>query len=434
MNVTELINKKANGNELTENEIKYLIENYTNGEIPDYQFSSLLMAIRIKGMSKKEIQYLTQSYIDSGDVVDFGDSFVVDKHSTGGVGDKTSIVLAPLMASLGIKVGKISGRGLGFTGGTVDKLESIKGFSIELPKEKFISNTIEKGISLIGQLPNLTPADKKIYALRDVTSTVQSMPLITASIMSKKLANGANMILLDVKTGKGSLNETLKDARVLANEMNSVAKLLNRKAVSIITNMNEPLGHQIGNANEIKESVDTLKGEGPKDLEELCIFFAAKALVEKDNINFTEAKKLAKNNLYNGKAYEKFLEWVKLQGGQTKEIENGTFFKPENTYEVKAPLEGYINIIDASQLGMIVIELGGGRKVKEDKLDYQVGIELIKKQSDKVKKNDLVAKFYYNKKTTLEKIRELENKLFENSIKIVKKKPKKSKTIIEIIE
>jgi len=434
MNVTELINKKANGKELTENEINFLIENYTNNKIPDYQFSSLLMAIRIKGMSKREIQYLTQSYIDSGDIVDFKKNFVVDKHSTGGVGDKTSIILTPLMASLGIKVGKISGRGLGFTGGTVDKLESIKGFSIELSKEQFIANTIDKGISLIGQLPNLTPADKKIYALRDVTSTVQSMPLITASIMSKKLANGASMILLDVKTGKGSLNETLKDARTLAKEMNSVAKLLNRKAVSIITNMNEPLGHQIGNANEIEESVETLRGNGPSDLENLCIFFAAKALVAKEDINFSEAKKLAKNNLYNGKAYEKFLEWIKLQGGQITEIEKGTFFKPQNIYEIKATSDGYINIIDASQLGMIVIELGGGRKVKEDKIDYQVGIKLIKKQSDKVKKNDLIAKFYYNNKTTLDKIKNLENVFFDKSVNIVKKKPKKSKTIIEIIE
>lgn len=395
MNIIEIINKKKYKQELTEEEIRYFVQGYVDNKIKDYQISSLLMAIVLNGMNLDETTYLTKAIIDSGEVLDLSKikGIKVDKHSTGGVGDKTTLVLLPLLASVGVKTAKLSGRGLGHTGGTIDKLEAIEGFNTSIKNEDFINQVNKINAAIAGQTGNLCPGDKKLYALRDVTGTVDSIPLIASSIMSKKIASGSDVILLDVKVGSGAFMKTLDDARILAKTMVEIGHRLNRKVICLLTNMDEPLGYAVGNNVEVEEAVNTLKGHGPKDLEELVLDIS-KILATKANVFKTEkdAYKILKENLHNNKAYDKFLEIVKYQGGNP----NFKLNKPKHIIEVKSLNEGYIKHIDALEIGLIACDLGAGRKTKEDKIDMEVGIVLNKKVGDYVKVDDVLGYIYSN--------------------------------------
>ena len=370
MRVVDIINKKVEKKPLTKEEIFFIVNEYVANNIPDYQISALLMAIRLNNMNDEETAYLTEAMMNSGEVInwDFLHRTIVDKHSTGGVGDKVSIVLCPLLASLGLTIAKMSGRGLGHTGGTLDKLESIKGFNVFLSEKQFKENVEKYNIAIIGQNEKLVPADKKLYALRDVTGTVQSMPLIASSIMSKKLATGSNCILLDVKCGNGAFMKNINDAKKLGNLMISIGRKLNRNIAVEITNMEQPLGRTIGNKIEILEAIDTLKGKGP-------------------------IKKAIDSN----KAYEKFLEWIKSQNGDISIFDNPNWFNPKFKYEVKSKNEGYLKINSAIAFGLVAMKLGAGRKSKEDSIDYEAGIYLNKTSNDYVKKNDVLFTLYSSK-------------------------------------
>lgn len=399
MNIIEIITKKKDKKILSKKEIFYVIESYVQGKIEDYQMSSLLMAICINGMTGEETSYLTEAMLKSGDEMNL--SFIegkkVDKHSTGGVGDKTTLVLAPLVASCQVPVAKMSGRGLGFTGGTIDKLESIQGFQTALKEEEFKKQVKEIGVAIASQTGNLAPADKKIYALRDVSGTVESIPLIASSIMSKKLASGADQLVMDVKVGKGALMKTLKDAEELAHTMISIGNHHKKDVCCFLTNMKEPLGYAVGNGLEVLEAIETLKGNGPKDLEELTLTLAAQMISMGKSISFEEAKKEAYENLKNGNAYQKFLQLVQYQHGNIQQIALS-----EKQKEICSPVSGYLHEIDPLKIGMLVKELGAGRMTKEDKINYGVGIVLAKKVGDYVNKGDKLLTIYYEKEPNVD--------------------------------
>lgn len=401
MHMLDLIDKKKKGKRLSKEEIYYIVQGYTEGKIPDYQISALLMAIYFQGMDAEETRMLTMAMVESGDQVDLSGikGIKVDKHSTGGVGDKVSLVVIPLVASLGIPVAKMSGRGLGHTGGTIDKLESIEGFDIGLSMEKFMENVNTYKMAIVGQTGDLTPADKKLYALRDVTATVDSIPLIASSIMSKKIASGSDAIVLDVKVGNGAFMKTLDDARALAKAMVSIGEGLGRKTVAVLTNMNEPLGNEVGNANEVREAIRTLKGEGAQDLVNVSVTIAGHmAVLGGAFASIEEAEIAIRENMKNGKALEMLKTLVKIQGGNPAQIENPELLP---TAKISVPViakeNGFIHEIKAEEIGTAAMLLGAGRETKEDIIDYAAGITLLKKVGDEVKEGEVLCTLYTNR-------------------------------------
>ncbi len=401
MRMVDLIAKKRDHIELTTEEIEWMIRNYTDKVIPDYQMSAFLMAVVFNGMTPAERLALTQAMVGSGEVVDLSaiEGIKVDKHSTGGVGDKTSLILGPLVASMGVPVAKMSGRGLGHTGGTLDKLESISGMTIELDMERFIEQVNEIKLAIIGQTGNLAPADKYLYALRDVTATVESIPLIASSIMSKKIAAGADAIVLDVKFGAGAFMKTLEDAKQLAQAMVEIGRDAHRQTVAFLTDMNQPLGLAIGNALEVKEAIETLKGHGPKDLEELVLQLASQMVVlAKKAPDVETAYEQLKEKLHRGEAFNKFKEFVQAQGGDVAQIENPDLLpKADSIIPVKASQSGYVHQIDALSIGLAAMKLGAGRATKDDMIDMAVGVVLDKKVGDSVGEGDVLAYIHANR-------------------------------------
>ncbi len=402
MRMYDIIRKKRDGGELSEREIAWFIQNYVAGNIPDYQVSALCMAIYFQGMSVEETTALTFAIRDSGEKLDFSGihGLRVDKHSTGGVGDKTSLVVAPIVASLGVKVAKMSGRGLGHTGGTVDKLEAIPGFKTNLPIEEFKEIVNRVGIAIVGQNAELAPADKLLYALRDVTATVDSLPLIVSSIMSKKLAADDDCIVLDVKTGSGSFMKTLEKSRELASQMVEIGKRAGKRMRALITDMDTPLGYAIGNSLEVVEAIHTLQGKGPKDLETLCIALAANILYLAEKGEYAACEEMAKEAIVSGKALQTFADMVEAQGGNKAWILNPNLF-PKATYSqtVAAEKEGYITKVDTESYGVASLLLGAGRNTKEDVIDFTAGITLCAKRGDYVKKGDSLAILYSGKES-----------------------------------
>lgn len=434
MNIVELIKKKRDGESLRLNEINFLISNYTNGNIPDYQFSSLLMTILLKGMNSDETSALTNSMLNSGKILDLSylKGYKIDKHSTGGVGDKTSLIIAPIVASTGIFVPMISGRGLGHTGGTLDKLESIPGFRTDLSLSNAISVLKKCGAILIGQTKEIAPADKMIYALRDVTATVESIPLITASIMSKKLAEGINGLVLDIKTGNGAFMKSQKDSIELANSLINTAKSFDKKVIAFITDMNQPLGNYVGNWLEVYESIHVLRGEIKNDLSELSIKLAgAMIYLGKKAKSIQDGEKIARQKIENGEAFKKFVEIVKLQGGEINYIDNPDQY-PKSIYiqKIKSVRRGYIETINTYNIGMASLELGAGRKTKEDKIDPKAGIIFFRKIGDYVNKGDIICELHSDSKS---KIKSAED-IFVSSIKFSNTKPTLPKLIKKVIE
>ena len=405
MRMYDLIHKKREGEALTTEEIQYIVKGYVDGSIPDYQMSALLMAIYFKSMNDVETATFTNEVAHSGEMIDLSkiDGVKVDKHSTGGVGDKTTLIIAPIVASYGVKVAKMSGRGLGHTGGTVDKMESIPGMKTTIENKEFIDIVNRVGVAVIGQSGNLAPADKKLYALRDVTATVDSIPLIATSIMSKKLAAGNDAILLDVKTGSGAFMKTIDDSIELAKKMVSIGKHAGKNTVALITEMDIPLGTMIGNSLEVKEVVKTLKGEGPEDLTKVSIDLAANMLYLAGKGDIDECRDLARKAIENNQAYEKFLEFVEAQGGDITYLQNlEKFEKAKYSREVKATKDGVIHHMNTEGIGTASVVLGAGRKTKEDEIDFAAGIELALKTGDKVKVGDTLAILYTNNESSLD--------------------------------
>lgn len=403
MRMYDLIAKKRNGYELTDNEIKFMIDGYVKNEIPDYQMSAMLMAIYFKGMNDREISTMTNIIAHSGDMVDLSsiDGIKVDKHSTGGVGDKTTLIVAPIVASYGIKVAKMSGRGLGHTGGTVDKLESIPNFKTTLSEQEFFDIVNKIGLCVIGQSGNLAPADKKLYALRDVTATVDSIPLIASSIMSKKLAAGNDCIVLDVKTGSGAFMKSLDDSILLAQKMVTIGENSGKKTVALITNMDIPLGNAIGNSLEVIEAVKTLHNQGPSDLTEVCINLSANMLYLANKGTLKQCIELAGKALQDGSAFNKFVEMVEAQGGDISVIKDtDKFAKAPHSYNMLAQKEGYIIHIDTEKCGIASVVLGAGRETKDSDIDLYSGIIINKKVGDYVSQNDIIATLYSSKEET----------------------------------
>ena len=432
MRIVDIIKKKRNGLKLNKKEIDFFINGYVSGEIPDYQASSLLMAILLKGMDKEETANLTFAIRDSGDKLDFSqiDGVRVDKHSTGGVGDKTSLIIAPIVASLGVKVAKMSGRGLGHTGGTVDKLESITGYKTELSNEEFIKQVNEIGISIVGQSANLAPADKKLYALRDVTGTVESLPLVVSSIMGKKLCADDDVIVLDVKCGSGAICKTLKESKELASLMVEIGKKAGKKMLALITNMDKPLGNAIGNSLEVKEAIETLKGKGPKDLTEICMILASNILYIAGKGSLTECETAVMQSIKDGSALNKLIELVKAQGGDENLIKNPeNFVKAKYSREIYSPYDGYIIKTDTEGYGNASLMLGAGRNSLEDKIDYTAGIILSKKTGDKVNKGELIATLYSNTNCF-----DNAEKLFLLSTVIGEFKPKNKPLVLDVVK
>jgi len=413
MDIIQIITDKKDKKALTKEQIHYFIKGYLDKTIEDYQASALLMAITINGMNSEETAYLTEEMRVSGEVWDLSDipGLKIDKHSTGGVGDKVSLILGPLVASCGAKMAKMSGRGLGHTGGTLDKMESIPGMKINLTKDEFKKQVKEIGVAIIGQSKDIDPADKKIYQLRDVTGTVESIPLIASSIMSKKLASGADCILLDVKCGKGAFMKNYEDAKKLAIEMVNIGKQLKKNVKAEITDMNQPLGKAVGNSLEIKEVIETLKGNGPKDLEEICLSSGAILLCQAELFkNVEDAKKALVENIKNGKAFEKFKEFVKAQGGDVDYIDHPEKFPvAKNLIEIKSEKEGYIKTIDALSIGFGSCHLGGGRMKLTDTIDMSAGIILNKKVGDFAKKDELLCTLHTNKENVESIIEQVKN-------------------------
>ena len=433
MNIIDIIAKKRDGKELNTDEINFFIKDYTNNNIEDYQAAALVMAIYINGMSYRETKDLTMAMASSGDMLDLSElgENVVDKHSTGGVGDKVTIILAPLIASLGIPVAKMSGRGLGYTGGTADKIEAIPGYNTGISEKEFIDNVKNIGISLITQTLNLAPADKKIYALRDTIACTESIPLIASSIMSKKIASGANKIVLDVTCGFGAFMKNIEDARELSKTMIEIGNLANRETVCVITNMNEPLGFAVGNSIEIIEAIEFLQGKMPEDLKQVVLELGAYMIkLAGKGSNIEENKKMLLENIQNGKAYNKFIELVQNQGGDIEYVKDVTKFeKAKIIQEVISTTEGYVQESNAEEIGKLSCDLGAGRKTKKDKIDLQVGIILNKKIGDFVNKGDKLATIYAN---DIEKAKDTENEI-RRIYKIGKEKIEEN-TIIDIIE
>ena len=401
MRMVDLILKKRNGGELNEEEIRFIIEGFTNETIPDYQMSALSMAIFFNGMTERETAALTMEMVKSGDVIDLSNiqGKKVDKHSTGGVGDKISLIVAPLVASIGIPVAKMSGRGLGHTGGTIDKLESFPGFNVELTEEQFTKQVNDIKMSIIGQTGNLTPADKRLYALRDVTATVDSIPLIASSIMSKKIAAGADSIVLDVKTGSGAFMKSFDDAKALAEEMVAIGKNVGRQTVAVITDMDQPLGFEIGNANEVKEAIEVLSGKDVNDLKTIALTIAGHmAVLGEFYPTFDEAYADLEKRMTDGHALEVFRQFVAAQGGDASLVDDLSKL-PQAKYETTfvAKQAGYVESIIADEVGVAAMLLGAGRATKEDQLDFAAGITLEKKVGDKVEAGDVIAVLRSNK-------------------------------------
>ncbi|MBA5851320.1 pyrimidine-nucleoside phosphorylase [Clostridium sp. cel8] len=414
MRMVDIIEKKRDGGELTTEEINFFIEGYTKGTIPDYQASSLAMAIYFQDMTDRERADLTMAMVKSGETIDLSaiDGIKVDKHSTGGVGDTTTLVLAPLVASLDVPVAKMSGRGLGHTGGTIDKLESVKGFHVELEKDEFIDLVNKNKVAVMGQSGNLTPADKKLYALRDVTGTVNSIPLIASSIMSKKIAAGADAIVLDVKTGSGAFMKTEEDSEKLAHAMVKIGNNVGRNTMAIISDMSQPLGFAIGNALEVKEAIDTLKGNGPEDLTELVLTLGSQMVVlSKKAKTLEEAREKLLESIKNGKALEKFKTFLKNQGGDEAVVDNPEKL-PQAKYKIPVPAKrsGFVSNMVADQIGIAAMLLGAGRATKEDKIDLAVGLVLNKKVGDKVEKGESLMTIYSNR----EDVEDVKKKIYEN--------------------
>lgn len=414
MRMVDIIEKKRDGQELTTAEINFFIEGYTKGEIPDYQASALAMAIYFQDMNDRERADLTRAMVESGDTIDLSaiDGVKVDKHSTGGVGDTTTLVLAPLVASLGVPVAKMSGRGLGHTGGTIDKLESIAGFHVELTREQFIDLVNRDKVAVIGQSGNLTPADKKLYALRDVTGTVNSIPLIASSIMSKKIAAGADAIILDVKTGDGAFMKTQEDAEELAHAMVRIGNHVGRKTIAIISDMSQPLGFAIGNALEVKEAIETLQGKGPKDLTELVLTLGSQMVILAGKAKTSEeAKEMLLDAIHSRKALAKFKEFLANQGGDASIVDDLTKL-PQAKYKIELPAKqsGYISRMVADEIGVASMILGAGRATKEDVIDLAVGLVLHKKVGDKVEEGESILTIYSNR----ENVEDVKQKLYDN--------------------
>lgn len=414
MRMVDLIEKKRDGHELTTEEINFIIKSYTDGSIPDYQISALTMAIFFKGMTEQERADLTMAMVNSGDQIDLSkiQGIKVDKHSTGGVGDTTTLVLGPLVAAVGVPVAKMSGRGLGHTGGTIDKLESVKGFHVEIENSEFIELVNKNKLAVIGQSGNLTPADKKLYALRDVTATVDSIPLIASSIMSKKIAAGANAIVLDVKTGAGAFMKTLDDSRELAKAMVRIGNNVGRKTMAVISDMSQPLGYAIGNALEVKEAIDTLKGEGPEDLTELCLTLGSHmVLLAEKAKSLKEARMLLENAIENGTALEKLKIFLESQGGDSSVVDDPSKLpQAKYQFELEAKADGYVSEIVADEVGTAAMLLGAGRATKDSVIDLAVGLVLRKKIGDKVTKGESLVTLYSN----FEDVSEIKEKLYEN--------------------
>ena len=422
MNIVDIINKKRLKNELTDEEIKYVVNGYLSDEIKDYQMSSLLMAILLNDMTNNEIFSLTKYMAESGtqlDLTSLGDN-VVDKHSTGGVGDKTTLIITPIVASCGVKVAKMSVKGLGHTGGTIDKLESIPGFKVNLTEEEFLNQVNDINAAITSQTENIAIADKKIYALRDVTGTVESIPLIASSIMSKKIALGAKKLVLDVKVGTGALIKNYADAKRLSQIMIDIGKHNNMEVICVLTNMDIPLGNNIGNSLEVEEAIEILKDNKQNSLRDLCIELSSHMVSLGLNINYEQAKNKVIENLENGNAYNKFLEIIKYQKGNIESLP-----KSINKYEIKSMTEGYLTNMDAYKLGILSMSLGAGRKNKEDKIDYSAGIIVHKNINEYINKEDKIMTLYTNKKIT-----KVDNSIF----KISQDRTRNKQLIIEIIK
>lgn len=404
MRMVDLIAKKRSGEALTKEEIKFMIADYVSGHIPDYQMSAMLMAICFQGMTDEETAIMTLEVAHSGDVVDLSaiEGIKVDKHSTGGVGDKTTLIITPIVAACGVKVAKMSGRGLGHTGGTVDKLESIPNFQTSLTQEEFFKVVNKTGLSVIGQSGNMTPADKKLYALRDVTGTVSSIPLIAVSIMSKKIAAGSDCILLDVKTGSGAFMKTLEDSIELSKKMVAIGENAGKRTVALITDMDIPLGFAIGNSLEVMEAVNTLKGNGPKDLTEVCINLAANMIYLAGKGDLNTCKQMVQEVIDNGKALERLIDMVEAQGGDSSVIKDTENFEKANyQFEVKANKEGYITHMDTEKCGIASSMLGAGRETTDSVIDFTAGIILKNKVGDYVKVGDTLATLYTSNETLI---------------------------------
>ncbi|HNZ74233.1 MAG TPA: thymidine phosphorylase [Bacilli bacterium] len=433
MRAVDIIIKKKEGLALNEQEINFMINGYLSGEVADYQMSALLMAIVLKGTTHEEEVLLTKAMLESGDTIDLSkiDGICVDKHSTGGVGDTTTLVIAPILAALGLKVAKMSGRGLGHTGGTIDKLEAIPGFNTSLSEEHFFKEVNEIGLAVTGQTANIAPADKKIYALRDVTGTVEAVALIASSIMSKKLASGADVILLDVKVGEGAFMKTLKDAKKLARSMVDIGKSQGKKMVALLTDMEQPLGVAVGNSIEVIEAIETLKGKGPEDLKLLCFEICKEILLLTDKAkDEKEALALVEDSVRSGKALKKLELMISAQGGNKAVINDYSLFgKAKELIEVKAEKSGYIKAIDALKIGEASGILGAGRIKKEDSVDLVVGIDVLKKVGDYVTKGDLIARIYANDKGKKEAL-----EIVKSSFEYSKEKVKPRKLILGKIE
>ncbi len=427
MRMYDLIVKKKMGGALLEEEIQFMVEEFTKGSIPDYQMSAMMMAIYFKGMNEQETLALTMAMEKSGDVLDLSaiKGIKVDKHSTGGVGDKTSLALTPMVAACGIPVAKMSGRGLGHTGGTIDKLESFPGFSTEISTEAFVSQVNDIGIAIMGQTADLAPADKKLYALRDVTATVDNMSLIASSIMSKKLAAGADAIVLDVKTGSGAFMKTEEDSFALAKEMVKIGNGAGRKCIAVVSDMDQPLGFAVGNALEVKEAIETLRGNGPADFTELCFSLGAQMLIAGGITgNEADAREMLSRTIKDGTALDKLAEFVKAQGGDSRAVyDTGLLPKAGIIEELRAEEAGYIAHIACDEVGIVSLMLGGGRETKESTIDLSVGIELQKKVGDAVNKGDVLAVLHANDAKKLKAAKERLGKVFTFSIHPVEKKP-----------
>ena len=411
MLMTDIIVKKRDGEKLSAQEIRFVVEGYTRGDIPDYQMSALMMAILLRGMDREETLELTMAMRDSGETLDLGaiKGVKADKHSTGGVGDKTSLILCPMVAAQGVKIAKMSGRGLGHTGGTIDKLESFQGFKTDISEEKFIENVNKFGIAIAGQTVNLDPADKKMYALRDVTGTVPSIPLIVSSIMSKKLAAGADVIVLDVKTGSGSFMKTAEDARELAENLTAVGKLAGKKTVAVITNMDEPLGNAVGNALEVREAIEVLRGEKRGEVLELCLTLGACMLTEAGIAeNDDAAREMLEKGIEDGSALNKLAQLVEAQGGDSSAVFD-TSLLPQAPVQLEAVSEssGYVKHICADHVGLVSMHLGGGRATKESVIDLSVGLVLKKKVGDRVEAGESLATIHAQSLESAQKAAEM---------------------------
>lgn len=433
MRMYDLIKKKRDGEALSEEEIKFFIDGYVKGDIPDYQASAFLMAVYFKGMNMEETRALTFAVRDSGATLDFSNisGLRVDKHSTGGVGDKTSLVVTPIVASLGVKVAKMSGRGLGHTGGTIDKLESIPGFKTDLTEEEFISIVNEVGIAIVGQSKELAPADKKLYALRDVTATVDCLPLIVSSIMGKKLAADDDCIVLDVKTGSGAFAKTVEESVTLAKAMVDIGKSAGKKMLALITDMDRPLGANVGNSLEVIEAIETLKGKGPEDFTEVCIILATNMLYLAEKGSMEECEKMVKKSIEDGSALETLAKMVEAQGGDKSVIYNPDLFKKAPyKKDIKAEKSGYIYSVDTEGYGIASLMLGAGRNTKEEEIDHSAGLTILKKTGDKVEKGEVIAVAYTSEEWRFENA----IRRFNESTIIKDKQPEARPLVFERVE